>query len=283
MGVQNNLNNIYKQFDENINSHIFLIITDDIEQATTDVKNLISHILCANESVKKQIENENYIEMTIIKSNGKDILKDDILYLQSQIKTKPILSDKKFYIIENADLMNDSAANKLLKTIEEPQEGIVGFLIAESPTTILPTIKSRCQIETIYYHKLNNALIYDANEMKIATDIIKIIECAEFKDLIIYKNEKGIKDFIKSNGKSIANIIKDYYNNSCEVEHNSLDSSITEIIKTNNKPQIRIVKAKYMNNVLNKLAKNMNAELLIDKIVIDLKEVKKNANSWCKI
>ena len=53
----------------------------------------------------------------------------------------------KVIIIEDADKLNTTAANKLLKTLEEPRTGIF-ILTTSQPQKLLPTITSRCQIVT---------------------------------------------------------------------------------------------------------------------------------------
>lgn len=55
----------------------------------------------------------------------------------------------KFQIIWLAERLNEQAANKLLKTLEEPPRDTVFILIAESAETILPTILSRTQLTRI--------------------------------------------------------------------------------------------------------------------------------------
>lgn len=52
----------------------------------------------------------------------------------------------KFCIIWLPEMMNDAAANKLLKAIEEPPEKTIFFLLTENEDLLLPTIVSRCQI-----------------------------------------------------------------------------------------------------------------------------------------
>jgi DNA polymerase-3 subunit delta' len=47
-------------------------------------------------------------------------------------------------VIEEADTMTEAAANALLKTLEEPGKGTL-ILIAPSPSSLLPTLVSRCQ------------------------------------------------------------------------------------------------------------------------------------------
>jgi DNA polymerase-3 subunit delta' len=51
----------------------------------------------------------------------------------------------KVLIISRAETMNAEAANRLLKTLEEPPEGTVLVLTCSNPSALLPTIASRCQ------------------------------------------------------------------------------------------------------------------------------------------
>jgi len=57
---------------------------------------------------------------------------------------KPVISQKKVYIIDDADKMTKEAQNCLLKTLEEPPEYIVIVLVATDEDKLLNTIKSRC-------------------------------------------------------------------------------------------------------------------------------------------
>ncbi|MFO0918889.1 MAG: DNA polymerase III subunit delta' [Planctomycetaceae bacterium] len=63
-----------------------------------------------------------------------------------ELSLRPLPDSRKIAIIDDADLMNDAAANALLKTLEEPPEGAILFLIASNPDALLPTIRSRCQM-----------------------------------------------------------------------------------------------------------------------------------------
>lgn len=71
---------------------------------------------------------------------------EQVRNLQKKILEKPIVSDKKIYILNDADKMNDAAQNCLLKTLEEPPEYAMIILIVSNEKVILPTIKSRCVI-----------------------------------------------------------------------------------------------------------------------------------------
>ena len=48
-------------------------------------------------------------------------------------------------IIAPAERMNASAANSLLKTLEEPPAGTVLILVADQPSRLPATVRSRCQ------------------------------------------------------------------------------------------------------------------------------------------
>lgn len=60
------------------------------------------------------------------------------------VSIKPYSSKYKIYIVPDADMMTEQAQNSLLKTIEEPPEYVVIFLLSENPDKLLPTIRSRC-------------------------------------------------------------------------------------------------------------------------------------------
>lgn len=54
-------------------------------------------------------------------------------------------AENRVFIIEQAEAMNDSAQNALLKTLEEPQPGVVFLLLTDMPGMLLSTIRSRCR------------------------------------------------------------------------------------------------------------------------------------------
>ena len=64
--------------------------------------------------------------------------------LQEEIARIPLLSERRLVIMQEADKMNEAAANCLLKTIEEPSGQIVFILLTSRPSALLDTIISRC-------------------------------------------------------------------------------------------------------------------------------------------
>ncbi len=82
---------------------------------------------------------------TVIPYN-RNILVDAIRHLESEANFRPYEAKVKFFIIDDADKMNDAASNALLKTLEEPPPTTHIFLITSRPDSMLPTIRSRCQM-----------------------------------------------------------------------------------------------------------------------------------------
>ena len=74
-------------------------------------------------------------------------------YLAAQVRDiihdvalAPIEGPCKVYLIEGADLFNDSSANAILKTLEEPPADVHFILTAPSAEPVPQTIRSRCQV-----------------------------------------------------------------------------------------------------------------------------------------
>ena len=93
-----------------------------------------------------QAHNNNQPDIiTIRHEKPASISVDDIReQLNGDIMIKPYSSPYKIYIIPEADLLTVQAQNALLKTIEEPPEYAVIFLLTENADSLLPTICSRC-------------------------------------------------------------------------------------------------------------------------------------------
>ncbi len=78
--------------------------------------------------------------------SGQNISVEQIREVRQDVARRPILGRRKLYLIPNAEAMNEEAANALLKTLEEPPNDVTLILMATSPTRVLPTLLSRCQV-----------------------------------------------------------------------------------------------------------------------------------------
>lgn len=107
-------------------------------------------------------EGENHPDfMQINADDGKSIKIEQIRLMQEKVVEKPIISNKKVYIINDAELLTKEAQNCLLKTLEEPPEYVIIILIVSNESKILNTVKSRCvkiEFEKIPDEEINNYL-----------------------------------------------------------------------------------------------------------------------------
>lgn len=65
--------------------------------------------------------------------------------MQRRLSTRPTLGARRAIIIDPADDLEKSAANALLKSLEEPPVGTFFLLVSHRPARLLPTIRSRCR------------------------------------------------------------------------------------------------------------------------------------------
>lgn len=100
-------------------------------------------------------ENSNNPDIQIIETTGNSIKIDQIRALNKKIYEKPVVSNRKVYIINNSNYMTKEAQNSLLKTLEEPPEYAIIILITSNENIFLPTIRSRCV--KILFRKLSNS------------------------------------------------------------------------------------------------------------------------------
>ncbi len=105
-----------------------------------------------------------------------DILVDTVRNMKREIYIKPYASERKVYIVPNADTMNLYAQNSLLKVLEEPPEYCTIILLAENSNLFLPTILSRAPIlkffplteDEVREYLTRNSMGLDADKIDVA-------------------------------------------------------------------------------------------------------------------
>ena len=188
-----------------------------------------------SENIEEKISNNNHPDFLIIepdsllsdkrlkssdrektpKSGAETIKIAQIRNIKTFLGQKSINSDKKIVLINDAHLLNEASSNCLLKTLEEPSNGIF-ILLTSKLNLLLDTIISRCQIvrfRSFSSKQLDSILrdYLDPSELSITsklkfTDLInsangspgqllKNIEIwNEFSDVIKSKLDSPIKD-----------------------------------------------------------------------------------------
>lgn len=78
-------------------------------------------------------------------ADARQLKVDQVRTLIEQVSLKSQYGGYRIGLIDPADRMNTAAANALLKTLEEPPQGVVLLLTASRPSQLPATIRSRCQ------------------------------------------------------------------------------------------------------------------------------------------
>ena len=122
--------------------------------------------LACNQCIR--IENEEHPDVTMVEPDGLSIKVDQVRAIKEEFSKSGMESRRKVLIIKEMDKMTPSAANSLLKFIEEPEGEITILLLTTEVQQLLPTIVSRCQI--LHFHVRN---IEDRIEEIVGRDIPK--------------------------------------------------------------------------------------------------------------
>ena len=202
--------------------------------------------------------------------------------------TKPIVSRKKVFIINDSDKMTEEAQNSLLKTLEEPPEYIMIILITANENKLLNTIKSRClkisfnNLETSdlisYINSVQGMQVPSENLLKMCNGsigkLMKVNENLEEYNAV----ESTTNNFL--NGK-IPNVVKmlsqfEILYKSKEVINDLLDYMIVIIYEYINKS--KDYRAKFLNLIAiiedtkNRIVLNNNYDMCIDNLLLKMWE-----------
>ncbi len=126
---------------------------------------------CKNCSAAKS-GNHPDIDITAPEDGKKNIAVAQIRRLKSEAYVKPHMSERRVFIIDCADTMNEQSQNALLKVLEEPPGGVMFILIAESKAALLETIISRCVVLTLSPPEAETALSYISETTRYDCDSI---------------------------------------------------------------------------------------------------------------
>ena len=110
-------------------------------------------------------------DVEIIRTEGLSIKVEEVRELLTRVAWAPSMGGWRVVVMEDADRLTESAANALLKAIEEPGTRTVWLLCAPTLHDVLPTIRSRCrhlQLRTPSLEAVTNVLI---NRDHIAPDM----------------------------------------------------------------------------------------------------------------
>ena len=130
-------------------SHAYLILTPDGDNLGEYLKLFASLMACEGKDACGEcrscrlISDNAYSDVIFYPKKSGAMATEEVSELIEESFLKPIESDKKIFVINNAESMNTVAQNKLLKTLEEPPKGVHIILGATNEHSLLQTVKSR--------------------------------------------------------------------------------------------------------------------------------------------
>lgn len=160
-------------------SHAIIISGDDSQTKDQVVLKLSEYFTC--KSSQKPCNNCNICNKTnkginldvyTLDNGDKNISVDEIRKIRKEAFIPPVESDKKVYIIKNAQNMNLNAANACLKILEEPPSHVCFILCVDDESVLLDTILSRC---VVYRFNLENQF-FDEDVKQIAINMANNID-----------------------------------------------------------------------------------------------------------
>lgn len=261
---------IKKYFDISNLGHAYLLKTKEYSKVIEIAKKILSSD-STDENVEFLIEQGIYSDLVVIEPDGQWIKKEQILELKNKFKTKSSSGNKQIYIIKNAENLNPSSGNTLLKFLEEPEENIIGFLITNNKNKVLETVVSRCQ-----YISLDSNTEMEI-EISNSSEIIDFIDYLEIKkqnsSLYVYDSISKIED--KNEIKKFLIKILNIYEKilliklNCYMKKDIDNEIVDKIIKNNTIMDIK-KRISGLIEVIDLLEYNINIKMLVDKLIISM-------------
>jgi DNA polymerase III subunit delta' len=94
----------------------------------------------------ERVERRAHPDLYVLEPLGDQIRIDAVRELRRDLHMRPYEADRRVYLVLGADLMNEDAADALLKDLEEPPPYAVIVLVANDLGPLPETIRSRCQL-----------------------------------------------------------------------------------------------------------------------------------------
>jgi len=242
---ENVYNILQKSYDSKKLVHAYLFFGGNAETKMVTAKKFASLILKADEKTTDLIDREEHANVVIIRPDGKNIKKEQIVFLKKEISKKSIENNSKIYIIEDAHLMSSSATNSLLKFLEEPADDTYIILIAPAKENLLATIISRT----------SNLNFTDSNSDK-------IYNIEKYSHLIEELERKTTLPFL------VANIYPEIFKNELPEFITTYQQYLHDLnTKFSNEPMLlvqNVKKIRALEVASRNLRNNMNIQLVLD-------------------
>ena len=110
----------------------------------------------------ERVHRRTHPDLYVLEPLGDQIRIDAVRELRRDLHMRPFEADRRIYLVLGADLMNEDAADALLKDLEEPPSYAVLVLVADDLGPLPDTIRSRCQ--HVSFRRLSERAVREALE-----------------------------------------------------------------------------------------------------------------------
>ena len=277
LAVESKQPNFYKQvmniFLHERLSHAYLIETNnnDVNVVKDYILFLVNKIYdytydegvtLSKEKLAHLVENRDYPDYMEIEPINNQIKKEQLLEVKERFANKSVYGTKQIYVVFDASKMNVSAANTILKFLEEPNQEIIAILVANNQYNVLDTIRSRCQVISLQYESA-----FDGKFKEEVVSFFADIEKRKSNDLLLNFNLylKGIFKYKAQAIETVKSCLLYYTNllNETVNDEKKLDVYLEELVSL----------IAVFEDGLKKLNYNVNMKLWIDDLLLSIMEV----------
>lgn len=261
-------------------SHAYLIETNNFADSRNLILSFAKFLRCTNHNSSSDMCNEcnlcNLIDsgaendIVIVEPDGQWIKKDQLSSIKENFKNTSVDNKLQIYIIFQAERLNKSAANSILKFLEEPENGIIAILVTSQKYNVMSTIYSRCQI----YSLVNNEKIdFFSDIYQDSVDFVMNIERMGLH-IIAYLPELWHNKYkTKEEYFNVLSNLEKLYSYILHLKSNNenIDDEVKELnyILSKNTIDDIIYKIKVIDQQKKKLEFNVNLSLFLDNFVIE--------------
>ena len=246
---------------------------------------------CSKCNICDRINDNSYTELKVIKPNNGIIKKEEIINIRNEFQTSSIEGRNQVYIINEVEKLNVSAANSILKFLEEPDSNTVAIFTTTNIGSVISTIVSRCQIINIndrncegldYVISACNFLEEDIDNVVEFFDSIEkdaSYALCNINNLVLekYNSKELIKNFMNVLILIYSDILN--YNYFGEFKYFKKYIKLKNHAK-NQKIENTIKKISFLLENIEKLDYNMNVLLFMDNLLIWIGAINDGKSSW---
>lgn len=153
---ENNLEELLSLSENHLIPHALIFECKSIEDTMKFIKEITLRAFCTSESQKPcgkcpgclKVLSDSHTDVKVIapEKGSSSIKVEKIRKIREDAYIKSNEGGYKFYIIQNGDLMTAQSQNAFIKILEEPPESVVFIILCRSASSLLATVRSRCQI-----------------------------------------------------------------------------------------------------------------------------------------